>query len=185
MRDTVADTRTSLLPGEFVIYNCTDPANPVSETGAFFALECVGGELTPPAVWPVCRPLSGCPSEIGDLPVPPAETLLSPIVPLMPVMELQYVNYSCTLNPNKTYLPDATHDNMFAVMCLPGGQWQSLETSDWAVCDYPTTTTPAPTTTVPPRSKSSIIVTINQLFIQRNLVTVSETLIQSTMTPSE
>ena len=29
----VADTRLSLLPGEFVIYNCTDPTKPVTNTG--------------------------------------------------------------------------------------------------------------------------------------------------------
>ena len=31
----VADTRVSLLPGEFVIYNCTDPTKPVTNTGAY------------------------------------------------------------------------------------------------------------------------------------------------------
>lgn len=153
LRDTVTDTRTSLMPGEFVVYNCTDPAKPVSETGSFFALECVNGAVTPPTVWPECRPLMGCPSEPENLPVPPAETFLAPIVPMAPIMELQYVNYSCSMHENKTYLPDATHNNMFGVMCMPGGQWQTLETGDWASCDDPTTTTPAPTTTVPPKSK--------------------------------
>ena len=57
MRD-VADTRTALLPGEWVVYNCTDPAKPLSDTGDFFALECVAGALTAPPVWPVCRGLS-------------------------------------------------------------------------------------------------------------------------------
>ena len=58
MKD-VLDTRTSLLPGEFVIYNCTDPAKPLSQVGAFFSLECRDGEVTAPAVWPVCRELAG------------------------------------------------------------------------------------------------------------------------------
>ena len=58
MKD-VLDTRTSLLPGEYAIYNCTDPAKPLSQVGAFFSLECRDGEVTAPAVWPVCRELAG------------------------------------------------------------------------------------------------------------------------------
>ena len=62
MRD-VADTRTALLPGEFVVYNCTSPTEPLSETGSFFAIECLNGVLSPPAKWPVCRPLGGSVSQ--------------------------------------------------------------------------------------------------------------------------
>ena len=53
------DTRTSLMPGEFVIYNCTDPSKPLSETGAFFVLECEDGAVSAPVAWPVCRELAG------------------------------------------------------------------------------------------------------------------------------
>ena len=59
----------------------------------------------------------------------------------------------CANNPNKTYLPGATWDNMFGVMCMPGGQWQTLEDGEWPPCSDPTTTTPAPTTTAPQRSE--------------------------------
>ena len=59
MRDS-ADTRTSLLSGEFVIYNCTDEYKPVTETGSFFSLECSNGAFIAPAEgqWPVCRELA-------------------------------------------------------------------------------------------------------------------------------
>ena len=46
-RDT-EDTRTSLLPGEFVIYNCTNEYQPVTDTGSFFSLECVNGQFNAP-----------------------------------------------------------------------------------------------------------------------------------------
>ena len=97
--------------------------------------------------------LSRCPSNQEDLPVPPANTLLAAQIPMMPIMELQSVNYSCTINANKTYLPGATWDNMFGIMCLPGGKWQSYTDEEWPVCSDPTTTTPAPTTTLPPTSE--------------------------------
>ena len=58
MKD-IADQRTALMPGEFVVYNCTSPTEPLCETGSFFALECINGEITAPDVWPVCRPLGG------------------------------------------------------------------------------------------------------------------------------
>ena len=58
-RDT-EDTRTSLLPGEFVIYNCTNEYQPVTDTGSFFSLECINGQFYAPTdeQWPVCRELS-------------------------------------------------------------------------------------------------------------------------------
>ena len=72
----------------------------------------------------------------------------------------------CTVNSNKTYLPveDATFDQMFGVMCMPGAKWQSLSENDWPVCSDPTTTTPAPTTTAPPTSKydSSFVVIVTK-----------------------
>ena len=75
-------------------------------------------------------------------------------MPTVPVMELDRVNYSCTLNLNKTYLPLATYGNLLGLMCLPGGQWEVPATeADWARCEDPTTTTPAPTTSLPPRKK--------------------------------
>ena len=149
----VADTRQSLLPGEFVVYNCTDPTKPVTNTGSYLALECSGGSVTPPAWWPVCRAKTGCDSSPAALPVPPAQTFLAPILPTVPIMELDHLNYSCTLNVNKTYLPDATYGNLFGLMCLPGGQWPDLSEEDWPACSEPTTTTPAPTTSLPPRKK--------------------------------
>ena len=90
----MADTRSSLLPAELVIYNCTDPTKPVTNTGAYFALECLNGRLEPPPWWPVCRAKSGCDSTPAGLPVPPASTFLAAIVPTVPVMELDRVNYS-------------------------------------------------------------------------------------------
>ena len=90
----VADTRSSLLPGELVIYNCTDPTKPVTNTGAYFALECLNGRLEPPPWWPVCRAKSGCDSTPAGLPVPPPSTFLAAIVPTVPVMELDRVNFS-------------------------------------------------------------------------------------------
>ena len=132
----VADTRVSLLPGEFVIYNCTDPTKPVTNTGAYFALQCVGGTISSPPWWPVCRAKSGCDSSPAGLPVPPQDTFLAPIVPTVPVMELDRVNYSCTLNLNKTYLPLATYGNLLGLMCLPGGQWEvPASEADWARCE--------------------------------------------------
>ena len=73
---------------------------------------------------------------------------------MMPIMELQSLNYTCTVNANMTYLPGATWDNMFGLMCLPGGIWQEVAEDDWPKCSEPTTTTPAPTSTQPPRSKT-------------------------------
>ena len=95
-----------------------------------------------------------CPSLPEELPVPPTATLLAPKVPMMPIMELQSLNYTCTVNANMTYLPGATWDNMFGLMCLPGGIWQEVAEDDWPKCSEPTTTTPAPTSTQPPRSKT-------------------------------
>ena len=97
--------------------------------------------------------LPSCPSTAEELPVAPEASLLAAAAPLVPIMELQSLNYSCSVNANKTYLPGATWDNMFGLMCLPGGVWQSPAPGEWPVCSDPTTTTPAPTTTVPPRSK--------------------------------
>ena len=58
-RDT-EDTRTSLLLGEFVIYNCTDEYKPVTDTGSFYSLECVNGQFNAPPddQWPICRELA-------------------------------------------------------------------------------------------------------------------------------
>ena len=54
------DTRTALLPGEFVIYNCTNEYQPVTDTGSFYSLECINGQFFAPPneQWPICRELA-------------------------------------------------------------------------------------------------------------------------------
>ena len=61
-------------------------------------------------------------------------------------------------------MEDATFDQMFGVMCMPGAKWQSLTDGDWPVCSDPTTTTPAPTTTAPPTSRYLKLVLLTKSF---------------------
>jgi hypothetical protein len=49
------DTPGILFPGEYVIYNCSDPIKNVTEWGAFYALQCVNGQINAPTAWPLCR----------------------------------------------------------------------------------------------------------------------------------
>ena len=51
---------TALMSGEFVVYNCTNEYQPVTETGSFFSLECINGEFhaPPDEKWPICRELA-------------------------------------------------------------------------------------------------------------------------------
>ena len=143
----------ALLPGEFLVYNCTNEYQPVTDTGGFFSLECrPDGQLYPPGAgsWPVCRELSPC--NVSEAPAAPPNTHLLPDPPADPVQELDTLPYRCLANENKTYIAD-NPANEFKLGCLPGAVWQQPAEADWPVCDDPTTTTAAPTTSQPPRKK--------------------------------
>ena len=147
------DTKAILLPGEFAIYNCTDSDNPVTDTGAFFSVECINGLLATPSTgnWPHCRAPSACNTSATALPVPPADTFLTPQVAAdAVVMELETITYNCSANPNKTFIEEED-DNMVEITCLPGAVWPS--DIPWRTCLDSTTTTPKPTTSTPSRRK--------------------------------
>ena len=148
------DTKAILLPGEFAIYNCTDSDNPVTDTGPFFSVECINGELATPTTgnWPQCRGPTSCNSSSAALPVPPEDKFLTPqVAPDAVVMELETIIYNCSAHPNKTYIAEE-ESNTMEVTCLPGAVWPT-EIS-WLTCLDSTTTTPKPTTSTPSRRKS-------------------------------